>query len=120
MPQAIKYPLPVLKEALEQAANRGTVMIEYLLLKNLTDRPEDLSALVDFIGNLPVHVNLIPFNSFMGSNLEGTSQENCKIFSDNLKNKGLSVTLRRSLGGDIMAACGQLVQHKLKIDQNIV
>ena len=41
-------------------------------------------------------------------------------FSDKLKNKGLSVTLRHSLGGDIMAACGQLVQHKLKIDKNIV
>ena len=114
MPQARTYPLSVLKEALEHAVTRGTVMIEYILLKNLTDRPEDLTALVDFVGNLPVHVNLIPFNSFVGSNLEGTSEENCKIFSYNLKKKGLSVTLRRSLGVDIMAACGQLVQHKLK------
>ena len=68
MPQARMYPLSTLKEALEQAVTRGTVMIEYLLLKDLTDRPEDLSALVDFVGNLPVHINLIPFNSFMGSN----------------------------------------------------
>ena len=120
MPQARNYPLSTLKEALEQAVKRGTVMIEYLLLKDLTDRPEDLSALVDFVGNLPVHVNLIPFNSFVGSNLKGTSEENCSIFSNKLKNKGFSVTLRRSLGVDIMAACGQLVQHKLKIDHNIV
>ena len=120
MPQARNFPLSVLREALEGAAERGTVMIEYLLLKNITDQPEDLAALVDFVGDLPVHVNLIPFNSFVGSNLEGTSFENCTIFSDKLKKSGLSVTLRRSLGADIMAACGQLVQHKLKIDQNLV
>ena len=119
IPQARKYPLSVLKEVLEKAETRGTVMIEYILLKDLTDRPEDLTALVDFLGDLPVHLNLIPFNSFIGSNLEGTSYANCTIFCNKLKKKGLKVTLRHSLGADIMAACGQLVQHKLKIDKNI-
>ena len=120
IPQARNFPLSVLREALEEAAERGTVMIEYLLWKNVTDQPEDLAALVDFVGDLRVHVNLIPFNSFTGSNLEGASEASCTDFSDKLKKRGLSVTLRRSLGADIMAACGQLVQHKLKIDKNIV
>ena len=73
-------------------------MIEYLLLKDLTDRPEDLSALVDFVGNLPVHVNLIPFNSFVGSNLKGTSEANCSIFLINLKIKGFQSRLDALLG----------------------
>ena len=116
MPQARSYPLEVLRAALVEAARSGTVMIEYLMLAGVTDGEEDLRALVAFVGDLPVHVNLIPFNSFTGCNLEGSSVAVRQGFADKLKSLGLSVTLRRSLGVDIMAACGQLVQHKLKMD----
>ena len=45
-----------------------------------------------------MHVNLIPFNSFIGSNLEGTSEENCSIFSNKLKIKGFQSRLDVLLG----------------------
>lgn len=115
MPQARSYPLEELRAALVEASASGSVMIEYLMLAGVTDQEEDLRALVDFVGDLPVHINLIPFNPFTGCNLEGSSHAVRVDFSEKLKSVGLSVTLRRSLGADIMAACGQLVQHKLKI-----
>ena len=114
MPEARNYPLSTLRKALEEVSKKGSVMIEYLLLKDITDKSEDLEALICFVRDLPVHINLIPFNTFVGSNLIGSTEQNSIVFSEKLKNNGLSVTLRRSLGSDIMAACGQLVNHKLK------
>ena len=114
MPEARNYPLSTLRTVLEKVSKKGSVMIEYLLLKDITDKSEDLEALIHFVKDLPVHINLIPFNTFAGSNLIGSTEQDAVIFSEKLKNTGLSVTLRRSLGSDIMAACGQLVNHKLK------
>jgi 23S rRNA (adenine2503-C2)-methyltransferase len=114
MPQARKYPLDLIRETLVKASAHGKVMIEYLMLAGVNDREEDLLALEDYLKGIPVHINLIPFNEYAGSNLRGTPEPERKVFGDRLKKAGFNVTLRYSLGSDIAAACGQLVQHKQK------
>ena len=89
-------------------------MIEYLMLAGVNYREEDLRALERYLKGIPVHINIIPFNAYSGSNLRGTPPEERKQFSDRLKQAGFDTTLRYSLGSDIAAACGQLVQHKKK------
>jgi 23S rRNA (adenine2503-C2)-methyltransferase len=57
------------------------------------------------------HVNLIPVNYVMERGFEPSSPESIRRFYDTLKSKGINVTVRRTLGSDINAACGQL-RHK--------
>jgi 23S rRNA (adenine2503-C2)-methyltransferase len=114
MPQARMYPLDRLRESLLRASVHGKVMIEYLMLDGVNDGEEDLQAVIAYLKDIPVHINVIPFNEYSGSNLRGTVVEGRKSFSDGLKAAGFETTLRYSLGSDIAAACGQLVQHKLR------
>lgn len=116
MPQARKYSLDLLRESLEQASRYGTVMIEYLMLAGVNDRPEDVRALGVYLQGLKVHINLIPFNEYAGCNLHGTPPAARREFSDQLKALGFPTTLRYSLGSDISAACGQLVRHKKSLN----
>ena len=86
-------------------------MIEYLLLGGLNDSLEDAAELVDFCRGMNVHVNLIPFNPIEGApHLRETSQAEREAFANLLKAAGLTTTIRYSMGADIEAACGQLVQ----------
>ncbi len=114
MPQAKTYPLEPLRETLVDASRNGKVMIEYLMLAGVNDGEEDLQALEAYLKGIPVHINIIPFNEFVGSNLRGTPQPERQRFAARLKQAGFDTTLRYSLGSDIAAACGQLVQHKRK------
>ena len=112
MPQARMYPLEMLRETLVELSKTGKVMIEYLMLAGVNDSEADLQALETYLRGIPVHINIIPFNEFSGSSLRGSPAPQCKDFSDRLKQAGFDTTLRYSLGSDIAAACGQLVQHK--------
>ena len=112
MPQSRKYTLKHLRDSLLKISVRGKVMIEYLMLSGITDREEDLVALIEYLKDIPVHINIIPFNEYPGNNLRGTPPPERKRFADRLKAEGFDTTLRYSLGSDIAAACGQLVQHK--------
>lgn len=114
MPQARKYPLEQLRRTLEAASEHGKVMIEYLMLAGINDGEEDFQALEAYLRGLPVHINIIPFNEYAGSSLRGTPQPERERFARRLKAAGFDTTLRYSLGSDIAAACGQLVQHKRK------
>jgi 23S rRNA (adenine2503-C2)-methyltransferase len=114
MPQARKYPLDQLRETLVGASEHGKVMIEYLMLAGVNDGEEDFQALEAYLNGIPVHINVIPFNEYAGSNLRGTPQPGREKFAARLKQAGFDTTLRYSLGSDIGAACGQLVQHKRK------
>ena len=80
----------------------------------VNDTEEDIHALASYLKGIPVHINIIPFNEYSGSNLRGSLEPRRKWFSDQLKEQGFDTTLRYSLGSDIAAACGQLVKHKLK------
>ncbi len=87
-------------------------MIEYLMLAGVNDRDEDLQALETWLRGIPAHINIIPFNEYPGCRLRGTPQAEREHFANRLKAAGFDTTLRYSLGADIAAACGQLVQHK--------
>lgn len=112
MPLARKHTLPLLQEALLKISRHGKAMIEYLMLAGVNDGQEDGQALADYLRNIPVHINLIPFNAYPGCNLRGTPEERRITFADQLKAEGFDTTLRYSFGSDIAAACGQLVQHE--------
>ncbi len=112
MPQARTYTLDILRESLLNASRNGKVMVEYLMLAGVNDGEADRLALEDYLRDIPVHINIIPFNEYAGCNLRGTPKAEMKVFSDHLKATGFQTTLRYSLGADIAAACGQLVQHK--------
>jgi len=86
----------------------GASMVEYLMLQDVNDGAEDLSALIDFLQDTKAHINLIQFNAYPGTRFKPVTSEMRKAFGDALKEAGFKVTLRYSLGEDIAAACGQL------------
>jgi 23S rRNA (adenine2503-C2)-methyltransferase len=120
MPISQRHSLGELRHALENvtAIQQHLVMIEYLLLKDLNDAPQDAKALVEYLRGIPVHINLIPYNPIAESpHLSPSDPERRTAFSKALKAAGFPVTTRYSLGADIAAACGQLVRqdHRLQI-----
>ncbi|QDU77920.1 putative dual-specificity RNA methyltransferase RlmN [Bremerella volcania] len=115
IPLAKSVSLSRLKETLLQLqlSDRRQVMIEYLMLEDRTDRVEDAEKLIGFLKNIHAHVNLIPYNSIDGADhLRGSTQAARDRFAELLKQAGFPVTIRYSLGADIAAACGQLIQRE--------
>ena len=111
MPLADRHGLDELRTAIEHVIGLTgqLVMIEYLLLADVNDQPDDADALVEFLRGLAVHVNLIPYNPIDGApHLAASPRERQAAFSAKLKSAGLKVTTRYSLGTDVTAACGQL------------
>lgn len=114
IPLARKYPIADLREAIVQlnTVQPATVMIEYLMLAGLNDSLDDAAELATFLRGLRVHVNLIPYNAIEGApHLAGSSRPTRDAFAAALKAAGLTTTIRYSMGADIEAACGQLVQQ---------
>ena len=114
VPLAGKYQLPELKRALSEVnrLQKRPVMLEYLMLADVNDSLEQAQALATWVRDLKVHINLIPFNPIADApHLRGSEPAVIREFSDSLKNAGLKVTIRYSLGADIAAACGQLVRQ---------
>ncbi len=83
------------------------IIIEYTLIKGFNDGAEDIQALLDELKGLNCHINVIPLNSAAGGYYPPGSVIT-RSFASKLENAGKSVTVRRSLGGDIEGACGQL------------
>ena len=114
IPLARRYPLDSLRLAAAKvaASQRRPLMIEYLLLDGINDTDQDLEALTAYLRGLSVHINLIPYNPIEAApGLCGTTPARRQAFADALTAAGFAVTIRYSLGADIAAACGQLVQH---------
>ena len=115
IPLAVKYQLPELKRAVTEVnrLQKQPVMLEYLMLADINDSLEQAHALAAWVQDLSVHINLIPFNPIADApHLQGSTPEVIRQFSDALKQAGLKVTTRYSLGTDISAACGQLVRKR--------
>ncbi len=113
MPLAVRYSLPELKRVIAEVnrLQNSPLMIEYLMLKNRNDSVQQAQELAAWVTGLNVHINLIPFNPIADApHLAGSSRDVIEAFSDALKQAGLKVTIRHSLGADIAAACGQLVR----------
>jgi 23S rRNA (adenine2503-C2)-methyltransferase len=118
IPLARRYPLDVLRTAVADvtALQRRPFMVEYLLLDGLTDTDQDLKELSAYLRDLPVHVNLIPYNPIdEAPALRGTTPARQRAFAAALTQAGFVVTVRYSLGADIAAACGQLARSENQI-----
>jgi 23S rRNA (adenine2503-C2)-methyltransferase len=109
MPIAKKFPLPDLLEACRFYAQktRRRLTFEYALTKGLNDSPSHAKALAKLLKGLLCHVNLIPINKARGD-FSPTPRRETEAFAAKLNENGVTATIRRSLGGDINAACGQL------------
>lgn len=84
------------------------VTFEYVVLAGLNDRPEDVQALVRLMAGRKSHVNLIPYNPVPGLPFERPSPDALRDFVTALRGRGVSVTVRKTKGRPIDAACGQL------------
>jgi 23S rRNA (adenine2503-C2)-methyltransferase len=113
IPLAAKYSLDDLRSAVAKInqIQNNTVMIEYLMLAGVNDSAEDARELAAWLTDLNVHVNLIPYNSIeTAPHLRTTERPERDAFAAILRDAGFITTIRYSLGADIAAACGQLVQ----------
>jgi 23S rRNA (adenine2503-C2)-methyltransferase len=112
MPITAKYPLERLMAALRRfPLERGRdITIEYVLLAGYNDSPQDAVALAKLIRGLNAKVNAIPFNedANLPAWMKRPSDREIDRFVDTLVRNGVRVTVRRSKGRDIAAACGQL------------
>ena len=115
IPLAAIYSLEELRAAVAKAnqIQKNSVMIEYLMLAGVNDSADDANDLAAWMTGLDVHVNLIPYNPIDSApQWRTTEQPQRDAFAAILRTAGFTTTIRYSLGADIAAACGQLVQRE--------
>jgi 23S rRNA (adenine2503-C2)-methyltransferase len=110
MPVNKAYPLARLLPAVRAFSERHgrMVTLEFILIADVNDSPEQARRLRDIALDLHAHVNLIPYNTVEGLPWRRPDAERQASFAAVLDKAGVSVTLRREKGHDIAAACGQL------------
>ena len=104
--------LKACKDYIEKTHRR--ISFEYALAKENNDNLEDAKRLVKLLKGILCHVNLIPINKIENGEFTKSSNENIMKFRDYLNEHGIVATIRRELGSDIDAACGQLRRKGLK------
>lgn len=116
MPVNDAYPIEQLIQACKDyiAKTNRRVSFEYALAKENNDNLEDAKALVKLLRGMNCHVNLIPINKIENGKYTKSSIENIMKFRDYLNDHGIVATIRRELGSDIEAACGQLRRQTIK------
>ncbi|MDR1668362.1 MAG: 23S rRNA (adenine(2503)-C(2))-methyltransferase RlmN [Oscillospiraceae bacterium] len=112
MPVNRKYPVQTLlaacKKFFENTGRR--ISFEYVIIDQLNDSPAHAKRLAALLGKYPAHVNLIPYNPVPGKAFAAPGKETALRFARELG--GIPVTVRRTLGSDIDAACGQMRSSK--------
>ena len=110
MPITKKYPLSKVMEALKHYAkvNDTRITFEYVLIKDINDSKEQALELAKLVRGIPCKINLIPYNPVKNCPFEKPDEETLQKFRDILYPRAPAVTLRKSKGEDIQAACGQL------------
>ncbi len=110
MPINKKYPLKTLLEAVKYYTEKTKrrITFEYVLIKDFNDSQKDALELSKLVRGIPCKINLIPYNPVPDLPFEKPSQEKIVGFRDYLFPRCPTVTLRKSKGEDIQAACGQL------------
>ena len=106
-----KYPISELMAACNrylERAPRDFVTFEYVMLDGVNDTVEHAHELLQVIKHVPCKLNLIPFNPFPNSGYETSKPSHIRVFRDILAQAGYIVTVRKTRGEDIDAACGQL------------
>lgn len=114
MPIARRYPMDELLSACRRHINRTgrRISFEYALFAGINDHEEHADELASRLRGILCHVNLIPGNEFAGGRYQRSSQTVVRRFQQQLLRQGINTTVRRELGTDIMAACGQLRRTK--------
>ena len=93
---------------MEGKAAREKITIEYVMLDKVNDSDENARELITLLKDVPVKVNLIPFNPFPETRYKRSSNNRIYRFREILESGGLIVMTRKTRGEDIDAACGQL------------
>ena len=110
MPVNKAYPTEQLLDACRRyyKATGRRISFEYAMIDGVNDTLESARLLIGRLKGLPAHVNLIPLNHVEESPLKPSSKQAVARFQKQLEDAGIPATVRRSLGGDIEASCGQL------------
>lgn len=116
MPVEKAFPLTKVLDVIRKAdfKHQRRVSFEYIMFDGKNDTMRHAVELVKILHNIPCRINLIKFHSDGNSELRGCSVEKMEEFRDYLSNNGITTTIRRSRGEDILAACGMLVGEKMK------
>ena len=116
MPVNKAYPIEELIKACKyylEKTNRR-ISFEYALAKDNNDNLKDAEELAKLLKGMICHVNLIPINKIDSNNYTKSTNDNIIKFRDYLNKKGIVATIRRELGSDIEAACGQLRKKEVE------
>lgn len=108
-----KYPIAMLLDSAKRYIDglpdtHRKITIEYTLMDHVNDRPEHAHELAELLKDVPVKINLIPFNPFAQSDYKRVSNNSLRRFQNILIDAGFVTTVRTTRGDDIDAACGQL------------
>ena len=111
VPPNRKYPLAAILEVCRRfpLKKRSRITFEYVLLDGVNDSPEDARRLAKLLSGIRSKVNLIPLNSAPGIPFERPPDERVDRFAEILADRHFTVSVRKSRGRDIRAACGQLI-----------
>ena len=110
MPINREYPMKELKKVLKNypLPPRRKITIEYVMIRGINDKEKHARELAKFLKGLPVKINLIPYNEIPDFKFKTPSDEVVERFQKILLEKNFTVTIRKSRGFEVKAACGQL------------
>ena len=114
MPVARKYSVEEIVKAAKYFSekNSSRITFEYTVIDGKNNRDEDVRNLKSLFKNIKAHVNLIPLNPVTGFDERKPERKALEEFEKKLINSGINTTIRRTLGADIVASCGQLkIKH---------
>jgi 23S rRNA (adenine2503-C2)-methyltransferase len=111
-----KYGLKDLLDACRRfpVKRRARITFEYVMLKDVNDSDDDARRLVRLLNGIKAKVNLLPLNEAAGISYERPSDTRVNRFAQILAERGLVVSVRKSRGRDIRAACGQLITESAR------
>ena len=114
MPFNATFPLSDLREALQYwyEKTKSRITYEYIVWQGINDTQNDVNALVDFCRFAPSKVNLIEYNPIDDGEFQQASKKAIDMYINTLERNNITVTVRRSRGKDIDAACGQLANKQ--------
>ena len=118
MPFSTKFSLEDIKESLLYwySKTKRRITFEYIVWKGINDTVEDVNALVSYCKTIPSKVNLIEYNTIGDKNFISATDNIINLYKDLLEKNKITVTVRRSRGKDIDAACGQLANKEVNIN----
>ena len=111
VPPSAKYGLHAIIDACRRfpLAKRSRITFEYVMLSGVNDTPADARRLARLLDGIRAKVNLIPLNAAPGIPFDRPSDATVDAFARIVAEKGVTVSVRKSRGRDIRAACGQLI-----------